>query len=83
MDKVLVEVFLPSANESFDIYIPRALKMSEIILLVSTALSDLADGKFKASNDTVLCDAKSGIIFDINKTVFELGIKNGSRLMLI
>ena len=37
----------------------------------------------KAADDAVLCDAQTGIIFNINIEVAELGIKNGSQLMLI
>ncbi|CEE03270.1 hypothetical protein BT1A1_3489 [Caldibacillus thermoamylovorans] len=83
MNKVLVEIFLPAANQSFDVYIPLESRMSEVLVLVSSLLSDLSDGKYKATQDAVLCDAETGIIFNINMTVFELGIKNGSKLMLI
>lgn len=83
MEKVLVEVFLPAANTSYDIYIPLASRLSEVLLLISGLLSDLSDGKFKASEDTVLCDAATGIIYNVNIPVAELGIKNGSKLMLI
>ncbi|OCA87677.1 methyltransferase [Bacillus sp. FJAT-27225] len=83
MNKVLVEVFLPAANQSYDVFIPLDSRMSEVLQMVSTLLSELSDGKFKATRDAVLCDAASGIIFNINMYVSELGIKNGSKLMLI
>jgi hypothetical protein len=83
MNKVLVEIFLPAAGMSFDVYIPLESKMSEVLVLVSSLLSDLSDGKYKASGSAVLCDAESGIIYNINMAVAELGIQNGSRLMLV
>ncbi len=83
MNKVLVEIFLPAANESFDVYIPLESRMSEVLILVASLLSDLTDGKYKATPNAVLCDAASGIIFNINMAISELGIKNGSKLMLI
>ncbi|WP_413306415.1 methyltransferase [Bacillus sp. 1P10SD] len=83
MNKVLVEIFLPAANRSFDVYLPLESKMSEVLVLVSTLLSDLSDGKYKAMGNPVLCDTSSGIIFNINMAVAELGIQNGSKLMLI
>lgn len=83
MEKVLVEIILPAANTSYDVYIPLASKMSEVLFLVSGLLSDLAGGKYKANTDVVLCEATSGSIYDINKTVDELGLHNGSRLLLI
>ncbi|SDM84889.1 hypothetical protein SAMN05443253_10641 [Bacillus sp. OK048] len=83
MNKVLVEIFLPAANRSFDVYLPLESQMSEVLQLVSALLSDLSDGKYKATKSAVLCDATSGIIYNINMAVAELGIQNGSKLMLI
>lgn len=83
MNKILVEIFLPAANMSFDVYIPVESKMSEILTLVSSLLSELSDGKYKATKDAVLCDTQTGIIFNINMAISELGIQHGSKLMLI
>lgn len=82
-DKALVEIYVPAAAKRFDVYIPLRSRMSEVIRLVSNALSDLSDGKYKATGESILCDADSGMIFNVNVEVWELGIKNGSRLMLI
>ena len=82
-EKALVEIIVPAAGTSFDVYIPLASRMSDVLELVSGALSELTDGKYKATGDAVLCDADSGIIYNVNIEVVELGIKNGSRLMLI
>lgn len=83
MDKVLVEIFAPVVGESYDVFIPQTSKMSEIVLLVSKSISDLSGGKFKPSESTILCDADSGNIFNINLSVYELEIRNGSKLILI
>lgn len=82
-NKALVEISVPAANRKFDVFIPMESKMSEVVKMVATALSDLSDGKYKATNEAILCDADTGIIFNINMEIAELGIKNGSRLMLI
>ena len=81
--KALVEIIVPAADVKFDVYIPLESRMEEVLRLVSAALSDLTNGKYKATDDTVLCDAESGIIFNVNMAVAELGIRNGSRMMLI
>lgn len=82
-NKALVEIFVPAAAQRYDVYIPLESKMSEVIKMVATALSDLSDGKYKATNEAILCDADTGIIFNVNMEVAELGIRTGSRLMLI
>jgi hypothetical protein len=83
MNKVLVEIFLPASGKTFDVYIPLESQMSEVLSLVSSLLSDLSDGTYKAGGTEVLCDAATGIIYNINMAVAELGIQNGSKLMLI
>jgi len=82
-NKALVEIIVPAASQKYDVYIPLESKMSEVIKMVSGALSDLSDGKYKATEESILCNADTGIIFNVNMEVAELGIKTGSRLMLI
>ena len=77
-EKVLVKV-----AEKYDVFIPLKSKMRDVIKMVACALTELSNGKYKAADDAVLCDAQTGIIFNINIEVAELGIKNGSQLMLI
>ncbi|GMK42100.1 hypothetical protein PCCS19_51590 [Paenibacillus sp. CCS19] len=83
LNKALVEIVLPAAGTTYDVFLPLDSRMSEVVMLVAALLSDLSDGKFKARPDAMLCDAHSGTILDINRSVAELGIKNGSRLLLI
>lgn len=82
-NKALVEISVPAAGQKYDVYIPLESKMSQVVKMVAAALSDLSDGKYKATDEAILCDAETGIIFNVNIEVAELGIKNGSRLMLI
>ena len=83
MDKVLVEIFLPAANASYDVRIPLHSRMSEILQMVSKLLGDLSAGKYLPADDSVLCDRDSGEVLNINLTAAESGLRNGSRLMLV
>lgn len=83
MEKVLVEVFLPASNQSYDIFIPQTIQMGEVVQLVSKSLSELSGGKYKTDPTAILCDRKTGKVFNINASVYELQIKNGSELVLI
>ena len=82
-NKALVEISVPATGQKFDVFIPLESKMSEVVAMVAGALSDLSEGSYKATNEAILCDADTGIIFNVNIEVAELGIKTGSRLMLI
>lgn len=83
MEKVLVEVFVPVLDCSYDIFIPLRSPMSEVLDLIKKAVNELSTGRFKANENTAICNRKDGTIININLSVYELGIKNGSKLMLI
>jgi len=83
LDKYLIEVYIPVLNKSYDVYIPALTKLYEVEALLAAAIAELSDGYFTARQDTVLCDKDSGMLLDINKSAMELGMQNGSKLMLI
>lgn len=83
MDKVLVEVYIPASNETHDVFIPVKSKLHEVTFLLANTMTELSNGYFVATDTTIVCDSKTGTIFDINKTVEELGFINGTKLMLV
>ena len=83
MDKILVEVYLPSAELTYDVYIPIESKISEIAQLISNAITDISDNKYKKGVDITLCDFLTGKEYNQNTRVFETNLENGSKLMLV
>lgn len=83
MDKVLVEIFVPVLERTFDVFIPLHSPMHEVLGLVKKAIKEMSDGRFNADENTAICHREDGTIININLSVFELEIKNGSKLMLI
>ncbi|ETI69498.1 hypothetical protein [Neobacillus vireti] len=83
MDKVLVEVFIPAANQSFDTFLPLKSPLHEVVLLLANTMTELSQGYFTGTEQTILCSRYTGEIFNINSTVEELGFKNGTKLMLL
>ncbi|WP_223592678.1 methyltransferase [Neobacillus bataviensis] len=83
MHKILVEVYNPASNHSFDVFIPLKSKIYEVTYLLSNTVTELSQGHYKATQQTALCDRITGQVFDINMTIEEIGLKNGSKLMLL
>ena len=83
MDKVLVEVYVPVLDRSFDIFIPLRSPMFEVLELIKKAVKEMSDGRFIAKENTAICHRENGTIININLSVYELEIRNGSKLMLI
>lgn len=83
MEKILVEVYIPVSQRTFDVFIPPKSRLGEILALLKKIAPDLSSGYFAAGPDTVLCSRGEGVIYNLNMTAQELGLENGARLMLI
>lgn len=81
--KVLVEVFVPTLGKKMDVFIPLRSPMYEVLELLKKAAADLSNGQFLPNAETAICRREDGNILNINLSVYELGIRNGSKLMLI
>ncbi|MCM1307729.1 MAG: EsaB/YukD family protein [Butyrivibrio sp.] len=83
MEKILVELHIPVNGKQYDIELPSNILIHQAVELISDFFKGNQGELFTPDGSTVLCDLASGQILDINKTVFELGLANGSKLLLI
>lgn len=82
-NKVLVELYVSATRESYDVYIPVDAYMHEVKTVLNKLLFDLSKGSFATDGSTLICDYYSGEIYNVNKFIKDLNIKNGSKLMVI
>ncbi|MBR0133373.1 MAG: methyltransferase [Lachnospiraceae bacterium] len=83
MYKILVDVYVPSLLQNFEFFIPLKSRVDEVTALIRKAIEEMTDGMFFPDSGVMLCDRESGEIFNINLTVEQIGLKEGSRLMLM
>lgn len=83
MNKLLVEIYIPSALRTYDAKIPADVPLYQSVPLIGQACSRLSGGLYAADENTLLLQRDNGAILNINMTPVELGLCNGSRLMLI
>ncbi len=83
MDNVLVEVYVPALGQTFDIFIPLELPMHQVLELIKKVVTEISGGHFKADQNTAICYHDDGNLININLSVWQLQIQNGTRLMLI
>ncbi len=79
----IVELYLPAVGKSYDIRILRNRRIREMIPLLEKEMKERTGGYFSAKNDTVLCERECGIVLNMDETPEEIGILNGTKLMLI
>ncbi len=82
-NKINVDIIVPAINETYNLFIPINKKVGEIIKLLNQAINELTDGIYLISNRLSLINNLSGDIYDIDLTVKDNNILNGSELVLI
>ena len=83
MNKILVEVYAPTINVFYDVYIPLESKIEEIKQLIATAICELTDNRYKKGKQIVLCNYITGKEYKNYLKIYETDIENGTQLMII
>ena len=82
-NKVLVDVIVPLLEEKYQLYIPINKRISIVIRLIEKALNEMTNGYYPIKEGSVIIDVESGNVFDINITVKESKMINGSQIILL
>ncbi len=82
-NKILVGLYIPLIEKKYDIYIPINKKIGTIKKLIEAGLVELTDNSYVIKEDTNFYSKETGQIYDVNKSVRETDLKNGSRIILI
>lgn len=82
-EKTLVEIYVPVAQRTWDVWLPNDLSMGEVFSLIDGFAENLSGGLYKTGGMAVLCDRDTGLIFSAQDRVRDTGLINGSRLMLL
>ena len=83
MNKVLVKLYVPMLGESYEVLIPINKKISGVIVLLVRFINEMTSVKYNPSNMPLIYDKLTAKRYDINLTVRESDIKNGTELILI
>ena len=83
MNKVLVKLYVPQIGTEYDIWIPLNRRIYNVIKLLIKALKEFTNDEFSPAKFPELYDRKTAIQYDINLTVGESNIINGTEMILI
>ncbi len=82
-NKILIELEIPLIEKKYDLFIPINKKVGTIKKLIENALVELIDNDYEIREDTNLYSKDTGEIYDVNKTVRDTDLQNGSRIILL
>ncbi len=83
MNKILVELYVPTIEEFYDIWIPTNRRVHNVIRLIVKAINEFTEGEYNPKKMPLLYDKQNGKPIDINLTIGESTIQNGSEVILI
>lgn len=83
MNKILINLYVPSLNQYYDLFIPVNEFIWKINKLVVKSISDLSDGKLLMNQNYVIANIETGKIYDNNDIVINTDIRNTTKLALI
>ena len=82
-NKILIELEIPLIEKRYDLFIPINKKVGTVKNLIENALVELTDSAYVPKDDSNFYSKETGEIFDVNKTVRDTNLRNGSRNILI
>ncbi len=83
MNKILVKIYVPAIEKQYDIWIPSHKRIYNVIYLLVKAINELTDGSYKVKQMPMLYDKVNAKPYDINLSIKESTIRNGTELVLI
>lgn len=83
MNKLLVIVYVPLLNQSYDVFIPVNKKIGTIKQKIIESINELSDEALENSNNLRLYNKDKSREYNNNIYVKESNIINGTKLMLL
>ncbi len=81
---IMVDVYVASLDESFDFRVDDTVKIIDVVREISEMLCSKYKTELnKKIEDFMLCSYVDKKMLDINTTLWENSIRNGSRLLLV
>lgn len=81
---ILVDVYIPSVDDNFDFMLDEDTEIRKIIMEINEMISKkMKSHRIENVNDFLLYSMEQEQMLDKEQTLYESGIRDGSRLMLV
>ena len=82
-NKILICLYIPLIEKSYDLFIPINKKIGTIKRLIEEGLSEITENDYIISTETNFYSKDTCKLYDVNQTVKDTDLKNGSRIILV
>ncbi len=82
-NKVLVNLYVPVLEKTYEVFLPANKKIGEIIQLLGKALVDVSGGYYVYQEIERLYNRQTGKEYSLNELLKFTNIRNGSELIFL
>ena len=82
-NKILISVYVPTLDETYEVYIPSNETIKVILELISKTVDDLSDSDFNSDDNHYLLDVDTLSIYLKNQIVRDTNIINSKKIVLV
>lgn len=83
MAHVIIRLYVPAINASYDLKIPLSLPILELVKLLGQAVENLSNGTYQSSGCEILSLKNKEQILYYDQTIQDYGIQNGDILLMM
>ena len=82
-NKVLVRLFIPELDYTFDLFIPVNEVMWKVKKLIAKSVSDLTGGALNFNSEYTLINKLTSEVYDNNVIIVNTNIRNATELIML
>ena len=82
-NKILIQLEIPVIEKKYDLFIPINKKIGTIKRLIEESLVEITNSAYVIKPESNFYSKENGSMYNVNSTVRDTDLKNGSRVILI
>lgn len=83
MEKVLIHLFVPAVQESFDLFVPQDILIDQIIASMTEGIFEITHQRYSPSGKEMLIMENSSVPLCPENTLNQYGIQDGEHLIIV
>ena len=83
MEKILINLYVPAIDKSYDLFAPKDLNIASLVQMFSNSIQELSDGQYSISGFEMLMSKDPALLLHPDCCLGDYGMDDGSLLIMI
>ena len=83
MNKVLICVFVPTIEQSYELFVPINRKIGLIKKMVAKSIIDMTNNEYQINSELKLINKSTNYVYKDDEYIINTDIRNGAKLILL